>query len=47
MSLPASAASIDAVWICLVLGGLRDDALAQTVSEIDRVLKPNGLLCLI
>jgi SAM-dependent methyltransferase len=44
----AASASFDAVWICLVLGGIvgaRD--LGRCVREIDRVLKPGGLVFLV
>lgn len=42
--IPLGNDSVDVVWICLVLGGIRDNALAKTIAEIQRVLKPNGLL---
>jgi SAM-dependent methyltransferase len=37
----------DLVWVCLVLGGLREKKLAQAAAEIDRLLKPEGLLFLV
>jgi SAM-dependent methyltransferase len=45
--IPLPDADVDLVWVCLVLGGLTDDHLAETVREIDRVLRPGGLLFLI
>lgn len=38
---------VDLIWICLVLGGLKDNELHQVRGEIKRVLKPNGLICLV
>lgn len=38
---------VDVVWICLVLGGLKNDLLNETVAEIGRVLKKKGLLFVI
>jgi SAM-dependent methyltransferase len=38
---------IDVVWICLVLGGIRGEMMDRTVSEINRVLKIDGLLFLV
>jgi ubiquinone/menaquinone biosynthesis C-methylase UbiE len=40
--IPMPDASVDVVWCCLVLGGIRD--LDQTVSEIRRVARPGCLL---
>jgi ubiquinone/menaquinone biosynthesis C-methylase UbiE len=45
--IPLPDASADIVWVCLVLGGLSDDQLAETVSELDRVLRSGGLLFLV
>ncbi len=46
--IPADDASFDVVWICLVLGGIVNAReLKQTVREIDRVLKPGGLVFLV
>jgi ubiquinone/menaquinone biosynthesis C-methylase UbiE len=42
--IPMPDSSVDAVWICLVLGGLLPKVLEPTCREIDRVLKPGGLL---
>jgi SAM-dependent methyltransferase len=36
-------ASFDIVWTCLVLGGIPNEELTKIISEIERVLKPNGL----
>lgn len=46
-TIPLPAASIDVAFICLVLGGIKGDTLASTVREIDRVLRPSGLLFLV
>jgi hypothetical protein len=45
--IPVATASIDLVWICLVLGGLQGKVLTSTLREIDRVLKPDGLTFLV
>jgi len=45
--IPIASASIDAVWICLVLGGIHGQMLEVTVSEIHRVLRPGGLVFLV
>lgn len=40
--------SIDIVWICLVLGGIKDELeLKNSVKEIKRILKKNGLIFLV
>jgi ubiquinone/menaquinone biosynthesis C-methylase UbiE len=39
--------SVDVVWCCLVLGGIKGHALSKCVNEICRVLRPRGLLFLI
>lgn len=44
--IPLPADSADVVWICLVLGGLNDHVLSRTVQEVQRVLRPEGLLVL-
>jgi len=46
--IPAGDSSFDVVWICIVLGGIvsRRD-LKRTVREIDRVLRPGGLLFMV
>ncbi len=47
-SVPLSSHSADLVWICLVLGCITDANLLQkAVSEIERVLKPGGLILLV
>jgi ubiquinone/menaquinone biosynthesis C-methylase UbiE len=39
---------IDILWICLVLGGIKEDYLREVcLPEIKRVLKPDSLVCLI
>lgn len=46
--IPLEDASVDAVWICLVLMCITDrKALERTVSEIGRVLRDDGLLFLV
>lgn len=46
--IPLEDASIDLVWICLVLGGITDSkVLLRTICEIRRVLKNGGLLFII
>lgn len=43
--IPARTDAFDAVWVCQVLGGIVGDReLAATAAEIQRVLKPDGLL---
>jgi len=41
--LPFPDSSFDVVWSCLVLGGIPDDNILQTIDEIKRVLKQGGL----
>jgi len=46
--IPLDDAAADVVFVCLVLGGITDDAeLAATAAEIARVLHPRGLLLLV
>jgi len=46
-TIPADDESVDIVWICLVLGGIiKTRVLRSIVSEVDRTLKPEGLLLL-
>ncbi len=40
---PLGDGSVDVVFTCLVLGGIRGEVLASTAREIERVLKPGGL----
>jgi SAM-dependent methyltransferase len=37
--IPVASSSVDVVWVCLVLGGLRGKTLKMAVDEIERVLK--------
>ncbi len=47
-NIPVNDASVDVVWICLVLGGVTDDDLLRsTISEIKRVSKKDGLIFLV
>ncbi len=40
--------SVDIIWVCLVMGGIMSErVLAQTVSEMERVLKTGGMLFLV
>jgi SAM-dependent methyltransferase len=45
--IPIPNASVDLAWICLVLGGLVESQFTEAAEEIDRVLRPGGLLFLI
>jgi ubiquinone/menaquinone biosynthesis C-methylase UbiE len=45
--IPVDDHSIDVVWCCLVLGGLAGPALTRAVSELERVIKEDGLLFLV
>lgn len=46
--IPVNDASMDVVWICLVLGGITDDDLLRsTMFEIKRVSKMDGLIFLV
>ena len=38
---------IDVVWICLVIGGIAPEAIEATCQEVQRVLKPGGLLFIV
>jgi SAM-dependent methyltransferase len=45
--IPIGDAEADVAWVCLVLGGITDPAsLAGSVAELERVLRPNGVLLL-
>lgn len=46
-SLPLPDDSVDVVWCCLVLGGIKGAVLEKSLKEINRVLKDNGLLFLV
>jgi ubiquinone/menaquinone biosynthesis C-methylase UbiE len=46
--IPADDSSMDVVWICLVLMCITDErALRRSIAEIDRVVRPDGLLFLV
>ncbi len=45
--IPVDSGSIDVLWICLVLGGIRGPALDVTLREIRRVLRPEALVFLV
>jgi SAM-dependent methyltransferase len=42
-TLPFPDSSFDVVWSCLVLGGIPDGQIEQSIAEIDRVLRPGGV----
>jgi SAM-dependent methyltransferase len=46
-AIPLEDSSTDVVWCCLVLGGLKDSVLSSSIREIQRVLRPGGLLFLV
>jgi ubiquinone/menaquinone biosynthesis C-methylase UbiE len=46
-NIPLPDQSIDLVWICLVIGGLDLPGIQKVMSEVERVLTPNGLLLLV
>jgi SAM-dependent methyltransferase len=39
--------SFDVIWVCLVLGGIKDPFLQRTLAELNRLLRFNGLLFLV
>lgn len=46
--IPIEDDAVDVAWICLVLGTITDDeALRASVAEIQRVLRPDGLVFLV
>ena len=45
--LPFADNSIDLLWICLVFGGIADENLTTIVADLERILKPNGVLVLV
>lgn len=45
--IPLEAEFVDAIWIFQVLGGMRGPLLQRTTQELERVLKPNGLMFLV
>lgn len=45
--IPLPTQSMDAVWSCLVLGGIQGEVLSRTLAELDRVLIPGGLMFLV
>lgn len=42
--IPLEDGSVDLVWVCLVLGAMREPVLSRSAAEIARVLGPGGLL---
>lgn len=47
-TIPVEDTSIDVVWICQVLGGIINETeLSDTINEINRILKKNGLVFLV
>ncbi|MGE5847981.1 MAG: class I SAM-dependent methyltransferase [Ignavibacteria bacterium] len=45
--IPLKDKSVDIVWICLVLGGIKKKLLQKTVREIERISKDNSLIFLV
>jgi SAM-dependent methyltransferase len=45
--IPLASGSVDLVWICLVMGGIHGRALASTIDDIRRVVRPGGLVFLV
>jgi SAM-dependent methyltransferase len=45
--LPLPGGCVDAIWCCLVLGGIRGSVLESTIKEFNRVLKPGGFFFLV
>ncbi len=45
--IPLADASVDAVWIALVLGGIRDSDMPQVAREIVRVSSDSACMCLV
>lgn len=46
--IPVEDGTVDVAWICLVLGTItEEEALRATVAEIERVLRPGGLVFLV
>ncbi len=46
--IPAADGEVDLLWICLVMGGIVDNLLLQqSIRELDRVLRPDGLLVVV
>jgi ubiquinone/menaquinone biosynthesis C-methylase UbiE len=45
--IPLPDASVDVIWVCLVLGGVTLDKLPIVCSELIRVLRSSGLLFLV
>ncbi len=43
----ADGVKFDVIWICLVLGGIPDNAINATAEELERTLNPGGLLFLV
>lgn len=46
-TIPLEAKSVDIIFICLVLGGIRRKKIPVIVDELSRVLRDNGLVILI
>ena len=46
-TVPLQTGSLDVVWVCLVLGGIAEEAVSETCAELERSLADGGLLILI
>ncbi len=46
-AIPVANASIDVLWVCLVLGGIKDKEIPSVVKEFKRVLRPGSLVCFV
>jgi hypothetical protein len=45
--IPVPSGFADVIWICLVLGGIKDARLKGTIREILRVARKDAMVCLI
>jgi len=45
--LPIEDEKVDILWICLVLGGIKEKDIKSILPELDRVCKPGAIICLV